>query len=57
MLTDDGIFSQLVDFLTSPAFFHAAVGAAVGALIYAVYDWVQGTGGKPWGQRNTNNRG
>lgn len=40
----------------SPAFFYAASGAVVGAAIYAVWDWIQGTAGKPWHDQNTSGR-
>ena len=48
--------NQVVGFLLNPAFFHAAVGAAAGAAIYAVWDFIQGTAGKPWREHTTTTR-
>lgn len=55
---DTDTISQVVGFLLNPAFFYAAVGAAVGAAIYAVWDFIQGTAGRSWREQNqTKGRG
>ena len=46
----------VLGFLFSPPFLHAAVGSLVGAAVYAVWDWLQGTAGKPWQNQNPNGR-
>lgn len=46
----------VLGFIASPAFFYAASGALVGAAIYAVWDWLQGTAGKPWHNQTPNGR-
>ena len=59
MLTDDGVFSRIFALLIDPLTLRYLVSAAIGALLYAGFDWWQGTGGKAWGRNinNTKNRG
>lgn len=47
---------QVVGFFTNPAFFYAAIGAVVGAAIYAVWDFMQGTAGRPWRNQHQTSR-
>ena len=53
---DTDTLRQVVGFFLNPAFFYAAVGAAVGAAIYAVFDIMQGTAGRPWRNQDQNSR-
>lgn len=53
---DTDALSLMVGFLLNPAFFYAAIGAAVGAAIYAVWDFMQGTAGRPWRNQHQTSR-
>ena len=55
MLTDDGFLSRLVGLVLDPLMLRYVVCAAVGAFIYAVFDWVQGTRGKSHGNKHNHN--
>lgn len=38
----------VIGFFLHPAFLYGSTGAFVGAAVFAVWDWFQGTAGKPW---------